>query len=300
MREVSILSPAKLNLGLLVKEKRADNYHNIETILVAINLFDRIHISLKGRGVKVATDNEDIPGGENNLAYRASEVFYKHLGRSYGTEIFIENRIPPGRGLGGASSNAAQVLLGLNMLFDERFKKEELLAMALEVGSDAPFFIYGGACYATGRGEILEPIEIKEMKFFLHLPKVKVSTAWAYSQIRLTKRDYSLIVLRKRLEKGLLANIRRYLINDFEKVVFERYKELSSLKEKIDKWTLGAGLTGSGSGIYGILDKEERAIAELREEGVDGLLVRSLGRRLMGRTQDFGSLNGGSNPPAPV
>ncbi len=299
MTEISLPSPAKLNLGLLVKGRRADNYHNIETIFVTIDLFDYIHITLKGEGIKVATDKEDIPSDKGNLAYRASEVFYKHLGKVYGTEIFIEKHIPPGRGLGGASSNAAQVLLGLNRLFSERFKKKELAAMALEIGSDCPFFIYGGICYGTGRGEVLEPMRIRRLKFFLHLPEIKISTAWAYSQIRLTKRRNSLIVLRRKLEEGDFIGIRRYLVNDFERVVFKKYKELSLMKKRIDRYTLGAQLTGTGSGIFGILDKEER-VESLRKEGVNGILVKSLGCRLMGRTQDFGSLNGGSSPPAPV
>ncbi|MEO0102988.1 MAG: 4-(cytidine 5'-diphospho)-2-C-methyl-D-erythritol kinase, partial [candidate division WOR-3 bacterium] len=170
MTEIKIFSPAKLNLSLLIREKRPDGYHDIETIFIAINLFDQITISLKGRGIKILTDNPEIPTGEENLAYRAATFFYKNLGKSYGTEVFIENHIPPGRGLGGASSNAVATLIGLNLLFGRKFKKKELFALAKELGSDCPFFLFGGACYARGRGEILEPIKIPKLKFFLYLP----------------------------------------------------------------------------------------------------------------------------------
>lgn len=304
MKEISLLSPAKLNLGLLVKEKREDGYHNIETIFVAINLFDRITISLKGRGIKIFADNPDIPQGRNNLIYRAVSLFYEKLGKRYGTEIFLENRIPPGRGLGGASSDAVTVLIGLNLLLEKKLKRRELFILAKELGSDCPFFLFGGACYARGRGEILEPIKIPKLKFFLYLPKIKISTSWAYSLIdrNLTKEISSLILLRKKLEKGKLIGIRSYLVNDFEKVVFRKYPRLSLIKEKIDRYTLGAQMTGSGSGLFGILErgKEEESLSNLRREKIRGIIVESLGRRLMGRTQDFGSLNGGSNPPAPA
>ena len=303
MSKISLLSPAKLNLGLRVLGRRPDGYHNIETIFVAVNLFDRININLKGRGIRVFSDNPNIPRGEENLVYRATVLFYQNLGKSYGTEIFIEKKIPPGRGLGGASSNAATTLIGLNLLFGKRFNKRKLWTIAKEIGSDCPFFLYGGACYAQGRGEILEPIRIPKMSFFLYIPKIEIPTAWVYSLIdqHLTRSDFSLIVLRRKLEKGVTDNIRPYLVNDLERVVLVRYKALSRIKKKIARYTLGAQMSGSGSSIFGIMRKgeEEKTLHNLREEGIKGIWVENLGRRLMGRTQDFGSLNGGSNPPAP-
>lgn len=303
MSEISLLSPAKLNLGLLVKGKRKDDYHNIETIFVAINLFDRVTVKLKGRGINVFADRPDIPQGKDNLIYQAATLFYEKLGKRYGTEVSVENHIPPGRGLGGASSNAVTTIIGLNLLLGEKFKQRELFALAKKLGSDCPFFLFGGACYAQGRGEILEPIKMPQLKFFLYLPQIKISTSWAYSLIdrNLTKEPSSLILLKKQLEKGRLTTIRSHLVNDFEKVVFKKYRRLSLIKAKINKYTLGAQMTGSGSGIFGILEKgkEGKSLFNLRREKVKGIFVESLGRRLMGRTQDFGSLNGGSNPPAP-
>ncbi len=283
MTEISIPSPAKLNLGLLIKERRTDNYHNIETIFTTIDLFDYLSISLVGRGIKVASDNKEIPSNEKNLVYKACVVFYHHLGKRYGTKVFIENHIPPGRGLGGASSNAAQTLKGLNFLFGSPFPKEDLIKMARLVGSDCPFFISGGASYATGRGDCLEPFKMKGLKFFLYCPEIKIPTAWAYSKIfGLTKSDFSLIVLRKKLEKGDLTNMRRFLRNDFEPVVFNYYPQLLSIKKKIDENTLGACLTGSGSGLFGIIGKkgdegkEQKIIKKLRREGIRGKVVQSL------------------------
>ncbi len=280
MREVSLLSPAKLNLGLLVKEKREDGYHRIETIFVPINLFDEITISQKGRGIRVYVDKKGIPTGKENIVYRAAHLFYQNLGKIYGTEIYLRNRIPPGRGLGGASSDAATTLLGLNLLLAEAFPMGKLRKMAEELGSDCPFFLNSRPSYATGRGEVLAPIKMPRLKFFLHLPKIKISTAWAYSQFdeKLTKTDSSLIILKEKLEKGEIRGIRRYLVNDLERVVFRKYRKLSFVKERINHYTLGAQMTGSGSGIYGIVSRKGKKVVlrKLREEGIKGILVSSL------------------------
>lgn len=301
-KSISIKTPAKINLGLLVKEKREDGYHNIETIFLSISLFDEVSLSLKPEGIEVISSSKDIPKDETNLAYRAADVFLSHLSLKKGIRIHIKKSIPVGRGLGGGSSDAASVLWGLNKLLHNPLKFKELLRLALLIGSDVPFFLYTGASYAISRGEVLTPLPLLPFSILLYIPPYPISTKWAYNRLDtlgLTNAESSLKIVKEKIEKGQWRDMGRYLRNTFEDLVFPLHPDLREMKERFLKsGALGAGLSGTGSAVYGLVEKgKERGI---REKGVLSLRAIDLGRRLFGRTQDFGSWKGGSNPPAPV
>lgn len=307
-KTISIKAPAKVNLGLLVKERREDGYHNIETILLSISLFDDISLSLIKKGIKIFSSSKDIPKDEANLAYKAAQIFFSRLSAKQGVRIDIEKRIPIARGLGGGSSDAAAVLLGLNNLFDNPFGLEELSAIALVIGSDVPFFILTGMCYALSRGEVLTPLPLPPFSILLYIPPYAISTSWAYDNLNppetenLTVQESSLKILKEKLKKGEWRDIDRYLRNSFESLVFPLYPDLRETKKRFsDSGAICAGLSGTGSAIYGIVeDGREEEVIERMGKGIIPLRPVNLGRRLFGRTQDFGSWKEGSNPSAPV
>ncbi len=270
MESVTIRSYAKINLGLRVLAKRSDGYHNIETIFVPIRLCDKIQLKMIGKDIIIKTvdDKIKIPKGKTNLAYKASSLFLKAVGSHRGVEILIKKNIPVGAGLGGGSSDAAGVLKGLNQLFGNPLTKGDLYNLALKIGMDVPFFLLGKPCYATGRGEILEPITLPELSVVLYYPGYPISTKWAYKNLkvnkfRLTKGNLSLMILKEKLKSGDLRNWSRYIVNSFEDLVFDFYPDLAEMKDFFLKnGAFVASLSGSGSAIYGLV--KEKNLGKLK------------------------------------
>jgi 4-diphosphocytidyl-2-C-methyl-D-erythritol kinase len=304
MSGLRIITPAKINLGLFVLNKRSDGYHNIETILIPINLFDEIFLfPIKKSEIIVKVLKERIKK-EDNLVFKAAKIFLENFKIKKGVKIIIKKNIPIGKGLGGGSSDAGATLYGLNLLFNRIAQKEELYKLATAIGMDVPFFIDPKPAFAYQRGEVLERIVIPKLYFLLHLPKERISTRWAYEQVKLTKHDFSLKILIPLLRKNLYDKALIYLKNDFQDLICKRYKRIRMVIKKMEDLNLKPLLTGTGSGIYVWVrnkKEQERIKRLLKEKGITVLKVESfLGRRLMGRTQDFGSCCGGSNPPAPA
>lgn len=287
MNSLTVRSFAKINLGLLVKEKRSDGYHNIETIFVPIRLSDKIKLKKIERSIVIKILNQKIkvPKGKTNLAYKAAELFFNKTKIKSGTEITIEKNIPVGSGLGGGSSNAAAVLNGLNILNDKPLSKKELHNLALKIGMDVPFFLLGKACYASGRGEILKPIEIPKLNIVLYLPNYSILSKWAYENISkmkteriLTNGDLSLKILWKKLLKGDLRNLQPHIRNSFEDLVFAHYPDLAKIKEFF--LTYGAYatlLSGSGSAVFGLVEKKNIRTLKtaLKRNKIDAVFTES-------------------------
>jgi 4-diphosphocytidyl-2-C-methyl-D-erythritol kinase len=258
---------AKINLGLRVLRKRADGYHEIETVFQQISLCDKVSIQAvrtQNRSqVTLETNHKDLPVDSRNLAARAAELFLRNFPQSLSVHLSLQKRIPIGGGLGGGSSNAATVLLAMNRLTGNLFSEENLLELAAKIGADVPFFIRGGLAAATGTGEILTPIN-RHLKLYIVIvvPKVSISTAWAYTnlKIRLTNSKNNCTLTRFFRKQKELSKWRSVVMNDFESLVFGNYQELKEIKEKL--YIVGAkyaSLSGSGSALYGIFDREEQA-----------------------------------------
>ncbi len=304
MSGLRIITPAKLNFGLFVLNKRKDGYHNIETILIPINLFDELYFfPLREKKIIIKVFGEKIKR-EDNLVYKAAKLFFDTFHINKGIKIILKKNIPIGCGLGGGSSDAGATLYFLNKIFDKVAKKKELYKLAEKIGMDVPFFINPKPSFASGRGEILERIKIPKLYFLLYLPKIVISTKWAYNHIKLTKHNFSLKILIPLLRKRLYSKVFEYLKNDFQDLICEEYREIKRIIKKMEDLNLKPILTGTGSGLFiWVKDrKEQKRIKDLlKEKGIEVLAVETfLGRRLMGRTQDFGSCCGGSNPPAPA
>jgi 4-diphosphocytidyl-2-C-methyl-D-erythritol kinase len=315
MNSLTVRSFAKINLGLLVKEKCPDGYHNIETIFVPIRLSDKIRLKKINKNIIINIPNQKIkiPKGKTNLAYKAAELFFKESGIPNGIEITIEKNIPVGAGLGGGSSNAAAVLHSLNVLYGKPLSKEELYKLALKIGMDVPFFLMhtrpiipsgqgrgknlsasalaqagmrlGKACYATGRGDILKPIKIPNLRIVLYLPNYPILTKWAYQKVQssggLTNDDLSLKILRKKLVKGDLRNLQRHILNSFEDLVFAHYPDLARIKEFfLTHGAYAASLSGSGSAVFGLVEKKNiyALRAALKRNKIKAVFAESISR----------------------
>ena len=259
-RSLRILSPAKINLFLKIIAKRADGYHDLASLMCCISLYDEIVIQVSDRGTAVTCSHPGVPQNETNLAHRAATLFLNSLKSSEGAQIVLKKNIPVAAGLGGGSSNAAGVLVGLNHYFGDPFARDQLMTMGLSLGADVPFFIFQKPALATGIGEILEAYSgLPSHHILLANPGFSVSTAEIYRNLnlRLTK-------CKKKLTNALLKNrgfdAALHLCNDLETVTASTYPEINTIKEQLmNCGALGALMSGSGPSVFGIFSEVETA-----------------------------------------
>ena len=241
-----VLSYAKINWSLRITGKRPDGYHDLETLFQQITLHDVLTIE-RAKSLSLTCDAPDVPTDDTNLIIRAA--------RALGTPavaIALEKRIPAGGGLGGGSSNAAATLRALDAMFEMRTSPERMRELALELGSDVPFFLVGGTAYATGRGEVLTAMPpVAPVPLLLVLPEERVSTTEAFAGIRTYSQPLGAGTYRRMIAGDLFAQP-AMLTNDFEPAIFARHPALRRYKQHLlDAGAAWAGMTGSGSTIVG-------------------------------------------------
>jgi len=258
-----LFPPAKINLGLNILHKREDNFHEIVSIMTPLPLTDILEIT-KSESFHFSSDGIEIPDGtDDNLCVKAYKLFSKYY-EIAPVSIHLRKIIPMGAGLGGGSSDAAYVLIGLNKIFELNLDDEVLENMAAQLGSDCPFFIKNTTQLATGRGEILKPIQFNLNGFYIKLLNIgiHVSTKEAYSNVHFSES--------KELDKIILQPFQTWkeeLTNDFETSVFLKYPELKKIKENFyEEGALYAAMSGSGSTMFGIFkDKPKSSLKEYPE-----------------------------------
>jgi 4-diphosphocytidyl-2-C-methyl-D-erythritol kinase len=263
-----IESPAKVNLLLKVLKKRDDGYHEVVSVIQPISLYDEISIEVgSGEGIRVGCNSPEVPTDKTNLAYKAAELFLKITGLKCSVKVEIVKNIPVGAGLGGGSSNAAAVLIGLNDLLKAGVVQERLMEIGAELGSDVPLFMLKGPVVATGRGEVLRPIELPRYQYILINPGFNVSTAWAYANLDLTKRseDNTLTYSEEPFRgEELFADadkLSKFLANDLEAVTAPRYPDISRFKKMlIELGACGALMSGSGPTVFGVYKSRVAAV----------------------------------------
>lgn len=259
MDNLVVQSFAKINLGLNIISKRDDGFHNLETIFYPLKLSDEISIK-KSMSFSFESNDKNLLNDNSNLIIRAKESLEKFLDEKLEVNIFLSKNIPIGAGLGGGSSNAAATLLGFTKLFDIQISQNELQKIALNLGSDVPFFLNPVPSYAESRGEILTPLNLKINKYILIVnPGIHISTKWAFNLITPKQPQISL----KTLVGKNLIDIEEVLdlaTNDFENKVFDHYPSIKEIKDKmIEFGAISSKLTGTGSTVWGIFDEEEPA-----------------------------------------
>ncbi len=249
-------APAKINLSLRVKGKRADGYHDVDLIMAKLDLNDDLDFH-NSRTTTLLCDEPDVPTGENNLVIRAILEFEKHYGRKAKQRITLTKRIPHTAGLGGGSSDAATTLLAVNEILGTQYSPEELSDMAASVGSDVPFFLNPVLSRCTGRGELVRPLvpfANWTSPIVIVKPGFGVSTSEAYRKFAGSKRLHN-VMYDVQTVRGLRMS------NDLERPVFAKFPILAMMK----MWMLerpgvnAALMSGSGSSLFALTETPEYA-----------------------------------------
>lgn len=283
-RRVHVQSPAKVNLHLEVLHRREDGYHEIETILQAVTLFDRLEVELveawedRPPTIELSVDPHGAaPSDATNLVHRAAELFCARTGRSGHLRLDLRKEIPTMAGLGGGSGNAAAALAACDRLFRTGLAREELEALGAELGSDVPFFVRGGTQLARGRGTELTPLTpVRRCHFLIVKPKVSLSTAGVYERLNLglTTRSPKVSI---RNAEALIARFPGgswFGTNRLEEVVLPDQPALHRLLLDLREHASVALLAGSGSAIFGAF-ADDRIMAGIEQRfAADGLDVR--------------------------
>lgn len=259
---LKVSSSAKLNLYLEILNKRPDGYHNLRTVFERISLNDTLTLKeIDSPEIRIISDSKDIPRDSRNLAYKAAEILKDDLGIEKGLEIRIKKIIPVGAGLGGGSSNAASVLLGLNRLWRLGLSRGRLLGYAARLGSDVSFFIYN-CPYALGtsRGEKIRPLKSwkKRLWHILVVPKINVPTKEIYREFDKGRG----LNVNAGTGSGVYPNIKAMLFNRLEEAAFRRYPQVREVKEILLKEAglENALMSGSGSAVFGLVDSRKEGL----------------------------------------
>ena len=268
--KVTELAPAKLNLTLEVGEKRADGYHELQSVMSCAGLYDEIIMeSGTGGGITMTCDCQGLGCDETNLCVRAAKLFFAKTGIACdGLHIDLKKSIPMEAGLGGGSADAAAVLRGLRKLYDPEMMIKELERMAIELGSDVPFCVRSVTAMVRGKGEqLLKLPKLPLCWFVLCKPDFSLSTAEMYARLDEAKPVAAIdtLGLTKALEYQDMLEISDRLGNQFE-AVLEQDSEIFTIKKKL--LALGARnacMSGSGSAVYGLFTEEETAKAAAEE-----------------------------------
>jgi 4-diphosphocytidyl-2-C-methyl-D-erythritol kinase len=261
-----IFPRAKINIGLRITEKRSDGFHNLQTIFYPVCLGDALEFVTPSASLRA--DEIEITGllsdcrPEDNLVIKALNRLRERVSIPF-LRIHLHKAIPAGAGLGGGSSDAACFIRSLNRHFGLNLNNELLKEIALTLGSDCPFFIDSIPAYAEGRGEILTPL--KPLKTGYHLimanPGINVNTKDAYRECRPGSSESNLIDI---YNSGI-SQWKDFIVNDFEKTVFARYPQIASIKEELyGMGALFSLMSGSGSTVYGIFEKEPQIPEQLK------------------------------------
>ena len=249
-------TPCKINLGLHVVGKRSDGYHNIETCFFPVPWHDAVEIiPAQDDDVTFSLSGIPVPGDTNdNLVMKAYQLLSSDFSLAK-ISCHLHKVIPSGAGLGGGSSDGAAALLLLNNIFQLKLSPADLRAYASQLGSDCAFFIEGKPKIGREKGDVLEDIHmnLKGKQLVIVKPRVNVSTAEAYQNLRLSNRNPR---IKQIIENVDLAGWSSLLTNDFEETVFEKYPEIGKMKASLyDHGAIYASMSGSGSAVFGIFDQ---------------------------------------------
>ena len=259
--KITILAPAKINLYFGVTGMRSDGYHEVETVLQSVNLFDRLTVSAsEGNGREVSVlcrELSDVPESEN-IAYKAAQAYLSAAEEdNIKVEITIEKKIPDGAGFGGGSSDAAAVIIALNTLSGDRFSLAELFEIGATVGADVPFCLHGGCALCEGIGEKLTPAPSAALPLLLVRGNRGISTGALFRSLDLGKKPARTFnpssAMLNALEQGSPADIAAALQNDLLPAAVGFAPEIDRyIAAMQDAGALGASMTGSGSVVVGI------------------------------------------------
>jgi 4-diphosphocytidyl-2-C-methyl-D-erythritol kinase len=274
--KISLQAPAKINFFLHVLGRRPDGYHDLETWMQKLDVYDTIELEFyQGKGIEFSCDDPSIPADETNLAVMAAIAFFQVSKKSkgYGVRIALQKKIPIAAGLGGGSSDAGTVLRGLNVFFDCEFSESQLVELARRLGADVPFFVVNhDAVLATGIGDIMLPVEsVCNCSFVLVNPGLFVSTSWVFQNLTLTSLSKNSKLSCFQKHKAVSLSLKD-MHNDLEQVTSVKYPEIEQIKRSL--LVAGASrvlMSGSGPTVFGVFPDSEKPYSSGLQRIVDGL-----------------------------
>ena len=262
MKSLKLSSYAKINLGLWVLNKRKDGYHNIFSVIQALDLADQIYLEKIPAGIVLKTDSPKVPRNARNLAFKAAKIFLAGTEVKSGIKIFIKKKIPIEAGLGGGSSNAAFVLKGLNKLFGTKIPAKKLAKWSEKIGSDVPFFFSSGTAFVRGRGEKVKSVALPlDYWVVLVKPPFSVSSRWAYSNFKFDLTNPTMLFnfssQRNPNNFGEMLNLCK---NDLETTVSKKFLIIKQIRRQMLKHgALLSAMSGSGPVVFGIFKNKLQA-----------------------------------------
>lgn len=274
---VRVLTPAKVNLFLEVLRRRADGYHELATLMIAVSLYDTLEFREDPTGaVRLACDLPSLSTGPDNLVCRAVELARRHSGVSRGVSIRLWKRIPLAAGLAGGSSDAAATLAGLNRLWQLGWDRAELARLGAELGSDVPFFFATPVAWCTGRGEVVEPLPLgRPLDFVLACPPVGLSTAEVFRGVEVPIEPVDGSRIRQAVREGAVEEVGRLLHNRLQEAAERLCPAVADLRGRMAALgPAGQLMSGSGSTVFalcrdaGEASRIARALGSLGEERV--------------------------------
>jgi 4-diphosphocytidyl-2-C-methyl-D-erythritol kinase len=251
---LSLPAPAKINLFLHITGRRADGYHQLQTLFQLLDYGDQLDFQRRDdTTITLSPVHPTIPE-KDNLVYRAAKTLQQQAQRQnptqhYGADLHLTKRLPLGGGLGGGSSDAATTLIGLNQLWQLGFSREKLAAIGLKLGADVPVFIHGRTAWAEGIGEIISPVDMADCWYLVLAPDVEVSTATIFSHQQLT-RDARAITIRAFLEQGGR--------NACQPIAEKLYPEVKTARKWLEQYA-NVRMTGTGACIFASFEDEAQA-----------------------------------------
>lgn len=252
---VRILAPAKVNLFLEVLGKRADGYHEVATLLLALDLADELDCAPDGSGgLSLTCDDPALTTGPDNLVVKAARRLRAETGTTAGARLHLRKRIPWAAGLGGGSSDAAAALEGLNELWKLGLSPAALARIGSEIGSDVPFFLNGPAAWCTGRGEVVTPVGVgRPLDLVLVKPPEGLGTADVYRRLTVPANPVDGAVARQSLASGDVDALGRALFNRLQEPAFELEPAVAEAYRRVQgSGAAGCLMTGSGSGLFAL------------------------------------------------
>ncbi|MGB7417049.1 MAG: 4-(cytidine 5'-diphospho)-2-C-methyl-D-erythritol kinase, partial [Thermosynechococcaceae cyanobacterium] len=278
MHTYTLIAPAKINLLLEIIGDRPDGFHELVMVLQSIDLADIVELKpLSGEQIQLYCTHPGVPQDETNLAHRAAKLMQTQFPSRGGVSITITKNIPIGAGLAGGSTDAAAVLVGLDLMWSLGLTQSELQTLGAELGSDIPFCISGGTALALGRGELLTPLPDLD-QFYAVLAKYRslsISTPWAYQTYReqfsggyaqtpdaqeKRRREGPSVALLSAINHRDTEQISQYLYNDLERVVLPQQPQVLALRQQFEQLgCLGTMMSGSGPTVFALTDSLEKA-----------------------------------------
>ena len=257
-------SPCKVNLILNILGKRADGFHDLETVMQPVDIYDEMTFERAGGGLQLTCSNPELPCDAKNLVHRAATAFLSAAGISDGIKIHLQKNLPLAGGIGGGSANAAVTFAALNELFGSPLPLERLHELSAALGSDVPFFLYGKPALATGRGENVKTLEdfpaLKGRAFLLVHPGFGISTPWSYQNLARIPKDRNgttgrAETLVSRLQAGDLPAAAAEMYNSLESPAFDKFPVLPLYKNFFrEQGALVSLMSGSGSTTFAICE----------------------------------------------